>query len=39
MPKILWFQESMYSFADVDSTYDELIDIFREDRFYASSCL
>ena len=27
------------SFADVDSTYDELIDIFREDRFYASSCL
>ena len=33
MPKILWFHVSMSSFADVDSTYEELIDIFREDRF------
>ena len=27
------------TFADVNSTFDELIDIFREDKFHKTSCL
>ena len=31
--KMLWFPASIVTFADVKSTYDELIEIFREDKF------
>lgn len=32
MPKISWLKVHV-TFASVDNTYEELIDIFREDKF------